>query len=160
MAFMIDYLIMFLYIILLATVSLFISFLLEQSPSGLVPIRGQFIGFFSLTLPVIAYFYLFEKGISKGSIGKQKMGIVVVSGSNFDLLIRNILKFLPWEIAHTGVHWMVFYQLQELTPPNWVWVLLIIPQLVAFSYFVSIFLSGGKTALYDKISGTYLKVKA
>ncbi len=159
LAFLIDYLIMLVYIALLLGATLSLVHFLNYTPSSLQPLKGQLIGFFTLTLPVFFYFFLSESGTKKGSLGKQKMGIQV-NGDAVNLLVRNVLKFLPWEVAHTGVHWMVFYQLQEIEPPTWVWVLLILPQVVAFTYFISLLISGGKGILYDQLAGTSVSLNS
>ncbi len=70
------------------------------------------------------------------------------------ILIRTVLKLLPWEIAHWGIQWMAFYVKNEMEPPIWVWVVLIVPQVVAFFYFVSMLYTRGTLSLYDAIAGT------
>ncbi len=67
------------------------------------------ISFFSLTFPLILYFILMEKGPRQGTLGKSwmKMRVVRVDGRRASLgllTIRNVFKFLPWEIAHTHLH--------------------------------------------------------
>jgi hypothetical protein len=73
-----------------------------------------------------------------------------------NILVRNILKYLPWEIAHTGVHWIIFYASNNSATPLWVWVVLILPQIISFSYFISMISSKGESSIYDKISKTKL----
>ena len=118
------------------------------------------LGFISLTLPVFLYFFLSEK--TKGaSFGKRIMNLSVYSrskGAKPRILLRNILKFLPWEIAHSGVHWIVFYSKYENHMPIWVWTLLIFPQIIMVAYLVSIFFSQGEDTIYDRISNTRIKI--
>ena len=116
------------------------------------PIIAQLIGFFTLTLPVFVYFYFFEKGAYQATIGKRITKIQVSSTGS--ILKRNLFKFLPWEIAHFGVHWIFFYSNNNIETPFWVWFCLITPQVVVFIYCISIIWSNGKSSIYDKCSQT------
>ncbi len=123
---------------------------------------GQLIGFLILTLPVITYSYLTEKSVWRGTIGKRLQKVIVLTDQSKisrSILLRNILKYLPWEIAHTGVHWIVYYSSNSIETPIWVWVILILPQIVSVVYFISIVASKGKGSIYDRISMTSLIVK-
>lgn len=60
-------------------------------------------------------------------------------------------------MAHTGVHWMVFYSASGGKTPNLVWIALILPQLIIIAYLISIIISKGKSSLYDHISKTEIK---
>ncbi len=121
------------------------------------PIIGQLIGFLTLTFPVITYSYLTEKSNWRGTIGKKLQKLIVLTDQNKsakNILIRNVLKFLPWELAHTGVHWTLYYNSTGIETPLWTWVILILPQVFVLGYFVSILISKGESSLYDKISKT------
>ena len=125
------------------------------------PVVGQLIAFSTLTLPVFLYFFLQEKSAKKGTIGKRALRLQVemiqdTSTHTRGILIRTVLKLLPWEIAHWGIQWMAFYVKNEMEPPIWVWVVLIVPQVVAFFYFVSMLYTRGTLSLYDAIAGTKL----
>ena len=78
---------------------------------------------------------------------------------NKKIVLRNILKYFPWELAHAGVYWIIYFESLHLETPLWIWILLIAPQIVVGIYFVSIILSGGRASLYDTISGTSIQVK-
>ena len=126
------------------------------------PIVGQLVGFVTLTLAVFLYSYLTEKSIWKGTIGKKllKLSVVVEKESNRpNILLRNILKYLPWEVAHIGVHWIYFYESMGMETPLWVWITLIVPQLIVLGYFVSIIFSKGRSSIYDRIAGTKVVLK-
>jgi len=165
LAFAIDYIIIVLYALTLFG----ICFVLSESYGlefTLDPIKGQIIGFLSLTLPVFLYFVLLENSAKKGTFGKQLVGIkVVFSSSNGSILRRNILKFLPWEIAHTGVHWMYYYNIKHLgfleggSEPWGIWLLLLIPQVIVLVYAYSIFKTKGSLSLYDSWAGTKIEIK-
>lgn len=123
------------------------------------PYIGQLIGFMTLTLPVITYSYLTEKSNWKGTIGKRLRKLIVVTDpqkSTINVLSRNILKYLPWELAHTGVQWIIYYTSNGIEVPLWTWVILILPQIIAVVYLISIVISKGRSSIYDNISKTQI----
>lgn len=125
---------------------------LQLSDPG--PVLGQVVGFFSLTLPVYLYFYLTEKSKRHATIGKRIMGLQVVSNSPNKFFLRNLLKLLPWEIAHAGVHWVIHFSNHGIEPPLWIWALLILPQLMVAIYAISAAVYQGESSLYDKLADT------
>jgi len=146
LAFAIDHLIILAY----ASILLGIGLLIGQGQLKLTPYTGQMIGFFTLTLPVFLYFSLTENSKSKASLGKKYLKIRVKKGNAF---YRNFLKLLPWEVAHTGVHWVIHYSSDGLDVPLWNMTLLILPQLMIIFYLISMIHSEGRQTLYDKWSG-------
>lgn len=127
------------------------------------PYLGQLIGFLTLTLPVVTYSYMAEKSRWNGTIGKRLLKIRVLTAENKSsrkILLRNVLKFLPWELAHTGVHWLGYFETNAMETPLWIWNILIIPQVIMVIYFISIVISKGERSIYDKISATRLSTKA
>ena len=111
----------------------------------------------TLTLPVITYSYLTEKSNWKGTIGKKQRKLIVLTDQNRstnNVLLRNILKYLPWELAHTGVHWIIYYTSNGIEAPLWTWIILILPQIVVVVYLISIVISKGRSSVYDTISKT------
>jgi len=159
LAWTIDFGIIVLYAVLLFMVT---NLLFEVRQGGLNPYLGQLIGFLTLTLPVITYSYLTEKSKWKATIGKRILNLIVLTNENKttkSILLRNVLKYLPWELAHTGVHWIIYFESVGREIPIWTWTILIIPQAIVFIYFVSIMLSKGQSSIYDRISGTRLHLK-
>ncbi|WP_375585524.1 RDD family protein [Cyclobacterium xiamenense] len=127
---------------------------------ALTPYRGQLIGFLTLTAPVVAYAYLTEGSRWKGTLGKRALGLqvrVAGAGRKKAILLRNLLKFLPWELAHTGVHWLLFYESVGKETPLWTWTALIVPQILVLGYAVSILASKGRSSLYDRMAGSSLQ---
>jgi uncharacterized RDD family membrane protein YckC len=159
LAWTIDFGIIVLYAVLLFTVT---SLLFEVRQEDINPYWGQLIGFLTLTLPVITYSYLTEKSKWKATIGKRTLNLMVLVHGNKttkSILQRNVLKYLPWELAHTGVHWIIYYESVGREIPIWTWAILNIPQVIVFIYFVSIIFSKGQSSIYDRISGTRLHLK-
>lgn len=115
--------------------------------------------FVVLTLPVIAYFILTESGGKQGSLGKQIIKIKVYGTNTVQaplksVITRNLLKFLPWEMAHIGVRWLKYTSDKGAMPETGIWMLLLIPQLLLLVYFFSIMLGNGRQSVYDKAAGT------
>lgn len=113
------------------------------------PWMAQLVGFTCLTLPVFLYFVLFESSARKATLGKSIFHLIVKSDTTGAIIKRNILKFLPWEIAHTGIHWLFYYNRLGQEPPYWVFVLLICPQIMACFYVLKIFQTKGNKSWYD-----------
>lgn len=102
-AFLIDYIILLLYAGLLFAAS-------PLLPAGwfATPGRSQFTAFLVLTLPVVGYFSVTEASIWQGTVGKKlrRVQVTAVTGGRIGLgraFLRNAVKFLPWELAHTFV---------------------------------------------------------
>lgn len=156
LACIIDYGIIAGYATLLFLVANLFFSLFEWKP-GNNPIIGQLIGFLTLTFPVVTYSYLTEKSIWRGTVGKKLQKLIVLTDPNKsakNILLRNILKYLPWELAHTGVHWIIFYTSNGIEVPLWTWIILILPQIVSVVYLISIVISKGRSSVYDNISKT------
>jgi uncharacterized RDD family membrane protein YckC len=119
------------------------------------PIEGQLIGLMSLTIPAFLYVYLTEKGRHKATLGKRILKIKLRTSTNeSSIFIRNFLKFLPWELAHTGIHWLFYYENKGLQIPLWVWALMVSPQILVFGYFISLFFNKGERTIYDRLAKT------
>ena len=159
-AFFIDYFLIILYAIFLWVAGSLVFKLFHISTDTINPARTQIIGFFTLTLPVFAYFFLSENSSKRGTFGKRKLKLYIDDSHskwNNGILLRNIFKFLPWEIAHTGVHWVMYYSNNTTQTPQWVWMALIIPQVIIIFYLTSIFYYKGEGSVYDMMAGTRIK---
>ena len=158
LAFFIDYLVGVVYALLLyiVSISFFDSNELNENVSY-DPVLGQLIGFFSLTLPVFLYSFLTENSNWRSTLGKKLQKLIVESHTvnRFEAILkRNILKYLPWEIAHTGIHWLFYFDSINAQTPTWVWLLLILPQVTIIFYMAGILVKHGKQSLYDIIAKT------
>lgn len=124
---------------------------LPTEPDTTIRLIGQVRGFLTMTLPTWAYFTVMECFGWKATLGKRLMG-VRVEGQIGAIMQRNIFKFLPWEIAHTGL-W--FGMAQPLSsPPNMVGIILLTGSMAMVTmYFFGLFTPSGLT-LYDRLSGT------
>ncbi|MGB4935530.1 MAG: RDD family protein, partial [Ferruginibacter sp.] len=80
-AFVIDYLIILIYIGMLFGGTILISKFFDLKLDNVNPVNGELIGFATLTLPIILYFTLSENGKYLGTNGKRKIGLQIVSKS-------------------------------------------------------------------------------
>ncbi|MFJ7827262.1 RDD family protein [Psychrobacillus sp. NPDC096623] len=103
-AFMLDYVLIFAYLVVLVIINVFL-FPSVQSFFSESLVVAQLTGFLMVTLPVSLYFIISDSVIVGQSFGKRMMGIKVVNVKDENLPIlhsicRTTLKFLPWELSH------------------------------------------------------------
>lgn len=121
------------------------------------PVKGQVVGFLTLTLPVVLYCIFTEAGSKHATFGKRIMKIEIMGNplTIGEIVLRNVIKFLPWEFAHAGVLWINYIKTPET--PLWIWILLIAPQVLVVIYIMSIVATKGSRSLYDMIAGTRVR---
>ena len=166
-AFGFDYLIICGYIILLAGVTMAvikISSLLGVPlhwPEN--PIFADLMAFITLVLPVVLYFSLQESSPKQSTWGKRKAGIQVVNANGDRLtrgqaFVRSLIKFLPWQIAHTSI-----FQIKPVMPggeaPPFNITGIVMVYLLAAIYIVSALVSKKHRTPYDWVSGSYVVEK-
>ena len=158
-AFAIDYLIIIIYIGFLLGTTLLTSEVFDIGFNNITTTTAQLLGFFTLTLPVILYFTFTEAGKYSGSIGKKKLGLKVVSSklkrvSTSRLLLRNFIKFLPWEIAHFFVFQLFYFLQRDMQTPGWVLAGLLASQAIALLYLLLIIFNKNNRSFYELVSQT------
>jgi uncharacterized RDD family membrane protein YckC len=165
-AFAFDYLIILAYILVMAGVNFGITLrgrmIEEISPYFASPVIKDVVAFLTLILPVILYFALQESSPRQGTWGKRKAGIRVITAQGESLtkiqaLVRSLVKFLPWQIAHTSI-----YQIREVVPegraaPFDITGFVLVYILIGI-YLAAMFISKKRRTPYDWISGSYVVV--
>lgn len=152
-AYVIDYLCIIGYAIVLLLVTVFI--VQPDMSDETMRIGGaafmQLVGFITLTGPVVVIMSLLEASRWQASPGKMLMKLRVMRPDSRPLTLprslgRNALKFLPWEIAHTGVH-------QSMVTDHalpWLGIVLSnVAMLLVVLYFSSCIMGRGRT-VYDR----------
>jgi len=166
-AFTFDYIFIIAYIVVLAGVNFGLIFrgraLEEISPILVSPIGMDVTAFLTLILPVILYFTLQESSARQGTWGKRKTGIRVINIEGGTLtktraFVRSLIKFLPWQIAHTSI-----YQIKEVVPgslsePFDITGFVLVYVLIGI-YVLSALISKKHRTPYDWISGSYVIVE-
>lgn len=118
-------------------------------------LQMQLVGIVTLTGPVVLVFAWLESRRSGATLGKWLLGLTVrqINGDRTSFprsLGRNVLKFLPWEIAHMGVHQAYVASHSH----SWLGIALSFAgMLLAAVYLVSCIILHGRT-IYDQIIGT------
>lgn len=158
-AFVIDWLIIMAYAGILFSIIMLVSSSFQISFSDVSPQIGQLLGLFTLTIPVILYFIITESGSRHASFGKQIMNLRVYDKelrepSTVSIVVRTLVLFAPWELAHFGVHWIVFYSRHNMYPPVWVLVAVIVPQIIMGIYILILITNKDNQTLYELISKT------
>jgi uncharacterized RDD family membrane protein YckC len=88
------------------------------------PWAAQAIGFLTMTAPVTLYFALCESSAMRASLGKRVLALAVSRETGERLpfgsaLLRNAVKFVPWEFGHMVAQQAIFSGDAEF--PAWLW---------------------------------------
>ena len=165
LAFGVDYAVIAAYLIVLLVVGLTLTF----GPSGEAwatalanPWRMHLLAFVTTVLPVTLYFAFTESGPRGGSIGKRRLDLEVTTteGTRPSLsqtLLRNALKFMPWQLAHTAMLSIPGFPTQVEQIPTWALVMLLATWVVVGAYLVGLSERLGGRPLYDRIAGTRVR---
>jgi len=128
-----------------------------QPPAPKGPRAGQALGFFSMTLPVILYFSFCEASAWQASIGKRVLSLRVVGDKRDRLpfsrvLIRNLVKFAPWELGHLVAQQALFSSSSGI--PDWVFAPMVLSFLFPLWWVFSIYIRGNSP--YDRMMGIHV----
>lgn len=104
-ALFIDYLCILAYLIILFIFSISFYKLVLKAIPEFTETESQWISFLTTVLPITIYFIIKESKKPYASFGKKKVGLKIVYNSSpiKSSIIRNILKFLPWQFGHISV---------------------------------------------------------
>ena len=157
-----DYIIIFIYMVFLT--GLFM--ILQLEPLSFIPrtlfatpISGQISVICMLTIPVILYFSFCESSRFQQTFGKCKADLRVISTDGTKLgfpraLLRSVVKFIPWELAHTCM-WRIRAEAPDSCDFSLlVTVGLILVWVLVITYVVSVIVSKKNQSLYDMIAGS------
>ena len=161
-AYGIDILLIYVYVFLLFGISMAVNFVFPfhhlMSESYLL---RHSTGFLTLSLPVLIWFWKWESGTHQATPGKRVMRIRLegTRGHALDpkqVLVRNLLKFLPWEWAHTFLHIHPDFLLGGDAPTLAVWLGMFAPQIVVLGYVMTVILRKDGRSPYDMFSSTQI----
>jgi len=122
--------------------------------------ESQMVGFLFMTLPTILYFSFSESSKFQATIGKRVIGLSVVpqhEGSPMfsKVLLRNIVKFLPWEFGHLTANLAIY---SSTAIPFWIYIAMSLSIAIPVWWLASIFFRG--YAPYESISKTCVRLRA
>ena len=101
--FLFDYLLILTYLVLLFLCAISYYYIFFNGIPRQTENQAQSLTFFITVLPIMLYFTFLDYA-KNGSFGKSKAGLRLVyqkktiQGS----FIRNLIKFLPWQLGHMG----------------------------------------------------------
>ena len=155
-AFLFDYILIFIYLVVLLAINVLIFPSLQELFNGSLAV-AQFSGFLMVTLPVSLYFIVCDSTLVGQSSGKKKMEIQVVDQNGKPLSVfrsafRTALKFLPWELSHYLVYRLVYLGDAPVTIRYSVIGGIIYT--LMFAYLLTALFTKNKQSLYDLIAGT------
>lgn len=157
-AFLLDYLIISLYLAAFVGVTLLTNTLFTNGLSSLFASRfsSQAAGFITVTLPVSLYFALTESSARQATWGKWQRGLQVIRLDGKPLTFgrafgRTLLKFVPWELAHTCV-WQMYFTDFEISPLVGIGLMLV--WVLVGANVVRLWVSPLRQTFYDWLTGT------
>lgn len=159
-AFALDYTIIFGYILVLLAVNVgvIVTKGLPLQPVS-NPLLSDLTTFVILILPVILYFAWQESSAKQATWGKRKVGLRVVTATGESLslkraVVRSLVKFLPWQLAHTSIYHIFGVE----SPPSWATVGLALVWVLVSAYLISLLLTKTHRAPYDWLAGSFVIV--
>ena len=101
--FLFDYLFILAYLVLLFIISMLIYTIFFNGVPEFTEIQSQWLVFLTSILPITLLFTYLDYA-KNGSFGKGKAGLELVYQKKTvqASLIRNVIKFLPWQLGHMG----------------------------------------------------------
>ncbi len=120
---------------------------------------AQLLGFVVLVLPVGIYLFVTESSARQATVGKRalKLTVVVADGSRppaWRILVRTIIKLLPWEIAHFFVWHTVAAVSGDGVFPSWLIVGLVVADILPVAYVLTVLLEPRRRGPHDLVAGT------
>ncbi|MBM7562152.1 RDD family protein [Fusibacter tunisiensis] len=98
----IDYICILIYLIILFGITMGIYLVVLKGIPEFNELQSQLVALLTSVIPIVLIFSFWD--YSKGSIGKRKAGLeLYYANKTFGAsLVRNIIKFLPWQLGHIG----------------------------------------------------------
>ena len=149
----IDWLVICVYLIILAIISISFYMIVFKGIPKVTELQSQLIATITSVIPIIIIFSILD--FRRGSIGKQKVGLkLYFRKREFKYsIIRNIIKFLPWQIGQMGTIHGIYTEFDTIS---------IILQIISLTLLVIMFLMGilrkDKRHLGDILAGTQVQL--
>lgn len=164
-ALLLDYLLILAWVVVLLGATLAVDFAVFGGiPDlyGIVGIAGsEALTFCALTLPVGIYLFLCERSPAHATWGKRMLRLTVTRADGLPpsptrILVRTVVKLLPWEFAHFFVFQVVYYSVYLALPATPAWVLagLIAANVIPLVYLAIVAFSPQRRGPHDYAAGT------
>ncbi|MFJ2618948.1 RDD family protein [Glutamicibacter sp. NPDC087344] len=122
---------------------------------------AQLLGFMVLVLPVGIYLYSTETSTAQATVGKRCLGLRVVDAQSAGrvpkqkILLRTVIKLLPWEIAHFAVWNFVNIASTGSTDfPLWLLLTAVIADILPLIYLLTMAIHPQGRGPHDLVAGT------
>lgn len=111
----IDWLVISLYLVILLILALIFYKVVFNGIPEFTEAQSQILAFFTSIVPIVLIFSCLDH--RGGSIGKRKSGLVLhYDNKSFkSSLIRNIIKFTPWQLGHMATIHGIYTGYDKLT---------------------------------------------
>ncbi|GEN51727.1 RDD family protein [Alkalibacterium pelagium] len=147
-----DWLFICVYLMVLFIIFMILYFVLLGGIPKFTQIESQLVSLFTTVLPISIIFSIREGSVPYASWGKRRTGLAV-SYSSSPLkrsIIRNTLKFLPWQFGHMSTIYGIYYGFDSLIPV----ICLVLSIGLAGTYIVIAFTRKDGRHLADLIAGS------
>ncbi|HEX9037885.1 MAG TPA: RDD family protein [Ktedonobacterales bacterium] len=163
-AFMLDYLLISVYLALLVAMGVGLG----QGPLQSLfhtlfadPNRSELSAFLLLVLPVFLYFLILESSPWQATVGKRVLGLRVTGAQRNRLnfpraLARSALAVVPWELIHARLWRIPGWPLAPTTPAPIIVAGLVLVGVLLAVYLATMLLSKKHQALYDTFTSAYV----
>ena len=122
---------------------------------------AQVLGFVLLVLPIGIYLFASEASSHQATVGKRVLHLqVVVASTGYRpsrsrILVRTIVKLLPWEIAHFAVWNIVgLVAVEDFDFPVWLLVIVVIADVLPIVYIATVAAQKERRGPHDLVAGT------
>jgi uncharacterized RDD family membrane protein YckC len=122
---------------------------------------AELLGFIILVLPVGVYLYLCEASERQATVGKRVLSLRVVGAATGGtltkprVLVRTIVKLLPWEVAHFMVWQAVAVTATGATDfPVWLTVGMVVANVLPLLYIGMVLFQKDRRGPHDLIAGS------
>ena len=155
MEFLFDYLFILAYLLILFLGSMLIYIIFFNGIPEFTEIQSQWLVFLTSILPITLLFTYLDYA-KNGSFGKVKAGLELVYQKKTvqASLIRNTIKFLPWQLGHMGTIHGFYSNFDGLSI-----ILSILATLLAISLLAMTLFRKDKRHLGDLLSCTQVQLK-
>ena len=161
LALLVDYVLIIAYMAVVAIVGLLAALVTGGFLDWLVlgTLGAELLWFLVLVLPVAMYLYLGEASSHQATVGKRLLKLrVVVAGtgarpSRVRILVRTVIKLIPWEFAHFFV-WQAAASAGLAVFPLWISIGIAAANLLPLFYLVCLLVQRDKRGPHDLVAGT------
>ena len=150
----IDYICILIYLLILFGITMGINYGLLKGIPEFNEWQSQLTAIVTSVIPIVLIFSFLD--YTKGSVGKQKAGLELyyINKTFGASLVRNIIKFLPWQIAHIGIIRGIYTNFDTLSI-----IFTICSMVLAFVLLAMGLVRRDKRHLGDLIAGTQTQLR-